>query len=214
MTDYSMTSPSVAFELRAIRPWLAALALLVLSACAPNNLFVLLEDDDGKVGSIQVQNEAGAQTLNQAGQATGLDRAGQEPVDPFVLEEDEIREVFGEVLDAQPEPPVTFLLYFTTGTSELTAESRALIPEILRTIDGRETAPRIAVVGHTDTLGAADVNAALSLERARSVRDLLLRQALNPEFVELTSHGETNPLVPTEDNVSEPRNRRVEVTIR
>lgn len=214
MTDYSMTRPSTAFELRAIRPWLAALALLVLSACAPNNLFVLLEDDDGKVGSIQVENEAGTQTLNQAGQATGLDRAGQEPVDPFLLEEDEIREAFGEVLDAQPEPPVTFLLYFRTGTSELTAESQALIPEILRSIDGRETPPRIAVVGHTDTLGAANVNAALSLERARSVRDLLLRQALNPEFVELTSHGENNPLVPTADNVSEPRNRRVEVTIR
>ncbi len=201
-------------ELRAIRPWLAALTLLVLSACAPNNLFVLLEDDNGKVGSIQVENDAGAQTLNQAGQATGLDRAGQEPVEPFVLEEDEIRDVFGEVLDAQPEPPVTFLLYFRTGTSELTDESQALIPEILRTIDGRETPPRIAVVGHTDTVGAASVNASLSLERARTVRDLLLRQALDPEMVELTSHGEGNPLIPTADETSEPRNRRVEVTIR
>ncbi len=214
MTSPSLARPSQAFELRAIRPWLAALALLALSACAPNNLFVLLEDDDGKVGAIQVQNEAGAQTLNQAGQATGLDRAGQEPVEPFVLEEDEIREVFGEALDAQPEPPVTFLLYFRTGTSELTAESQALIPDILRTIDERETPPRIAVVGHTDTLGAASVNAALSLDRANVVRDLLLSRDLDPDFVEATSHGENNPLVPTADNVSEPRNRRVEVTIR
>ncbi|TQV68107.1 OmpA family protein [Denitrobaculum tricleocarpae] len=214
MTSPSQVRPSQAFELRAIRPWLAALALLALSACAPNNLFVLLEDDDGKVGAIQVQNEAGAQTLNQAGQATGLDRAGQEPVEPFVLEEDEIREVFGEALDAQPEPPVTFLLYFRTGTSELTPESQALIPDILRTIDERETPPRIAVVGHTDTLGAASVNAALSLDRANVVRDLLLSRDLDPDFVEATSHGENNPLVPTADEVSEPRNRRVEVTIR
>ena len=214
MTSPVATSPFEAFELRAIRPWLAALSLLVLSACAPSNLFVLLEDDDGQVGAIQVQNEAGSQTLTQAGQATGLDRAGQEPVEPFVLEEDEIRDVFGEALDAQPEPPATFLLYFRTGTSDLTAESQALIPEILATIDARETPPRIAVVGHTDTLGSASVNAALSLDRANVVRDLLLSRDLDPDFVEATSHGENNPLVPTADDVSEPRNRRVEVTIR
>lgn len=35
-----------------------------------------------------------------------------------------------------------------------------------------------------------------------------------PGALEITSHGEANPLVPTGDNVSEPRNRRVEVTVR
>ncbi|WP_282605527.1 OmpA family protein [Pelagibius sp. Alg239-R121] len=206
--------PQTALGLRAIRPWLAILALMLVSACTPTNLFVLLEDDDGKVGTIQVKNDAGSQTLNQAGQATGLDRAGQEPVDPFVLEEEEIRDVFGEALDAQPEPTVTFLLYFQIGTSELTAESEALLPEILATLDARKAPPRIAVVGHTDTLGDASVNANLSLARARTVRDMLLRQAVDAGLVELTSHGESNPLVPTADEVSEPRNRRVEVTIR
>lgn len=209
-----MFLPLTLCGLRATRPWLAVLALLALSACAPNNLFVLLEDEDGQVGSIQVQNEAGSQTLDQAGQATGLDRAGQEPVEPFVLEEDEIRDVFGEALDAQPERTVTFLLYFQFGTSDLTAESEALIPEILETLDNRKAPPRIAVVGHTDTAGDASVNATLALNRARTVRDLLLRQAVDAELIELTSHGENNPLVPTADNVSEPRNRRVEVTIR
>ncbi len=214
MTEVSLNSRNTASGSRAIRPWLAALALLVLASCTPTNLFVLLEDDDGKVGALQVENDAGSQTLNQAGQATGLDRADQEPVDPFVLEEDEIRDVFGEALDAQPEPPVTFLLYFRTGTADLTAESQALIPEILRTLSNRVSPPRVAVIGHTDTLGAASVNAALSLDRARTVRDLLVREAVDAALVEVTSHGETNPVVPTADNVSEPRNRRVEVTIR
>lgn len=213
MTSF-MSRPHALSGLRATRPWLAVLTLLVLSACTPTNLFVLLEDDDGQVGSIQVQNEAGTQTLNQAGQATGLDRAGQEPVEPFTLEEDEIRDVFGEAIDAQPEPTATFLLYFQFGTAELTAESEALIPEILETLDNRKAPPRIAVIGHTDTAGDASVNATLALNRARSVRDLLLRQSVDAELVELTSHGENNPLVPTADNVSEPRNRRVEVTIR
>ena len=209
-----MSRPNAVCSLRATRPWLAVFTLLVLSACTPNNLFVLLEDEDGKVGSIQVQNDAGSQTLNQAGQATGLDRADQEPVEPFVLEEEEIREVFGEALDAQPERTVTFLLYFQFGTADLTPESEALIPEILETLDNRKAPPRIAVVGHTDTAGDASINATLALNRARAVRDLLLRQAVAAELVELTSHGENNPLIPTADNVSEPRNRRVEVTIR
>lgn len=214
MNSRRMNLSRTSFSRRATRPWLATLVLLVLAACTPNNLFVLLEDDNGKIGSIQVRNEAGTQTLNQAGQATGLDRPGQELVEPFVLDADKIREVFGEVLDARPEPPVTYLLYFKTGGTELTEESRALLPEIKQTIDNRKVSPRVAVIGHTDTIGPAVFNDTLAQDRAREVRDLLLRQAIPADKVELTSHGQNNPLIPTADEVSEPLNRRVEVTIR
>ena len=43
---------------------------------------------------------------------------------------------------------------------------------------------------------------------------LLRQQGLNLAALVVESHGERNLLVPTPDNVDEPRNRRVEITLR
>ena len=42
----------------------------------------------------------------------------------------------------------------------------------------------------------------------------LEKNGINQDYLEVTSHGEGNPLVPTPDGVDEPRNRRVEVVVR
>ena len=39
-------------------------------------------------------------------------------------------------------------------------------------------------------------------------------QGVDPSTLDISSHGKDNPLVPTGDQVSEPRNRRVEITVR
>ena len=43
---------------------------------------------------------------------------------------------------------------------------------------------------------------------------VLVSAGLSLGQIEVGSHGESNLLVPTADNVNEPRNRRVEVTVR
>jgi outer membrane protein OmpA-like peptidoglycan-associated protein len=43
---------------------------------------------------------------------------------------------------------------------------------------------------------------------------MLREHGVDPSILDITSHGEGNPLVPTGDQVSEPRNRRVEITVR
>ena len=55
------------------------------------------------------------------------------------------------------------------------------------------------------------VNVPISIERANAVRDLLVKEGIDPAIIEVTSHGEENPLIPTADEVAEPRNRRVEI---
>lgn len=194
---------------------LAALApLWLLAACGtPDNLFVLLPNEDGSVGSIEVTSATGSQTLDAAREATGLDRAGQAPVEPFALTAEDVETTFGRALAAQPATPEVFILYFRTGTTELVAESQAQLPDIIATVTAR-VAPDVSVVGHTDRAGSDELNMRLSLDRAESVRDALVAAGLTIERIEVTSHGENNPLVPTADGVSEPRNRRVEVTVR
>jgi outer membrane protein OmpA-like peptidoglycan-associated protein len=70
------------------------------------------------------------------------------------------------------------------------------------------------IVGHTDTMGERKSNVALGLKRAMAVRAILVQAGLLPSLVDVTSHGESDLLVKTRDNTPEPRNRRVEITVR
>ena len=70
------------------------------------------------------------------------------------------------------------------------------------------------MIGHTDTTGAPASNFELGLKRAATVRNILVEAGLDPAFIELISHGEEELLVPTADDVAEPRNRRVEIAVR
>jgi outer membrane protein OmpA-like peptidoglycan-associated protein len=69
-------------------------------------------------------------------------------------------------------------------------------------------------VGHTDTEGTRKMNQQLGMERAMEIKKLLVAQGIDPRIIEVTSHGEGNPLIKTPDDVPEPRNRRVEVILR
>jgi outer membrane protein OmpA-like peptidoglycan-associated protein len=192
----------------------AALLTVVLSGCTtPENLFVLLDNPDGVVGSIRVKNAGGERVLDKPGQATRVDGADSAPSAPVMLEPKAIAEIFGATFAAQPERPVTFILYFTSGTTRLTDESRKKIEEIFNAVRTRKF-PVLAVVGHTDRSGSARSNEILALRRARSVADRLVAAGADAKLIELSSHGENNPLIATADNVREPRNRRVEITVR
>ena len=112
-------------------------------------------------------------------------------------------------------PPASrhFTLHFRFESDALTAESTALVPEILETVKGLAV-PEVIVVGHTDTMGDASANLALGRKRAKTVSDILVKAGLAPTTIEVTSHGEGDLLVKTADNTAEPRNRRVEITVR
>jgi outer membrane protein OmpA-like peptidoglycan-associated protein len=179
----------------------------------PNNVFVLLADSDNHVGRIVVSNASGSQELGQAGAATRVASSASAPSPAFQMDQQEIGLLFGDALAAQPPPPVHFILYFVTNSTQLTEESVKLIPEIIRVVRDRDSSD-ISVVGHTDTTGDRELNDRLSMARAQAVARLLVDGGINPSFMETTAHGKDNPLVPTGDGVAEPRNRRVEVSVR
>ncbi len=187
--------------------------LLTLAACAGQNRFVLLEEEDGSVGAITVQNQGGSQTIERAGEGTQVASAEAAPSAPEAVSEEEIEQTWGAALQASPLKPRSFLLYFITGTDILTEESRRHLPDILASIQ-EYPAPEVSVTGHTDTVGRAESNARLALDRAEAIRAELLRVGIDRALISVTSHGESNPLVATPDETDEPRNRRVEVTVR
>ena len=72
----------------------------------------------------------------------------------------------------------------------------------------------IDVIGFTDTLGDRSYNQALSLRRAAAIRDTLVRDGIDRRAISIAGRGEHDLLVPTADQTPEPRNRRVEITVR
>ena len=47
-----------------------------------------------------------------------------------------------------------------------------------------------------------------------AVRSALLRDGVDPQAITLEARGENEPLIRTARGIAEPRNRRVEITIR
>jgi outer membrane protein OmpA-like peptidoglycan-associated protein len=185
---------------------------------SPENrvLIVLLPDPDGKVGSLRVTTREGSQVLDQAGSAAQIDQAAERPVALAPLDPSEIPSVFGPALSAQPDLKdrfVSYILYFERDTINLVPESKERLAEVARSIRERKS-KEIYVVGHTDRVGTEGYNLGLSSRRAFTIRDLLVSRGVQVSALVVSFHGEAMPRVPTEDEVAEPRNRRVEIFIR
>jgi outer membrane protein OmpA-like peptidoglycan-associated protein len=51
------------------------------------------------------------------------------------------------------------------------------------------------------------------LKRAAAVREVLLAVGVPEKLIEMAGRGEREPLIPTDDEIAEPRNRRVEINV-
>jgi outer membrane protein OmpA-like peptidoglycan-associated protein len=163
------------------------------------------------VGALVVEHEGRQVTLDQPYATAGVTHQGQ--LDAGRTTEGDVQARFGPVLAALPPRPMTFVLYFLGDSDELTPESKPEIPRLLAEIAGRP-APEVLVVGHTDRQGALEYNDALSRRRAERVRADLVQRGVAADRITVAGRGEREPVVPTADEVPEPRNRRVEITVR
>ena len=103
-------------------------------------------------------------------------------------------------------------ILFGSGSSRLNPKAEGLL-KAMASVLKRYGSTHIDVEGYTDTAGAAARNLALSTQRARAVAEILLREGVEAPRITTRGFGENFPRVPTRDGVSEPRNRRVEITL-
>lgn len=186
-------------------------ALLVLGGCATSqDLVVLLPDKDGKVGKVFVHNPKGEVTLDTAYAAARTSGGGMQK---NTASQSELKDVFASALTAMPPRPISFTLYFESGTDEFTEQSKQEVKRVIAEM-ARRQAPEITAIGHTDQVGPDPTNDALSLQRAERVRSILVGMGIPAERILTAGRGRREPLVRTADGVSEPRNRRVEISVR
>ena len=178
----------------------------------PSDLVVLLPDPGtSTTGRASVSNDQGRVELADARAGVSLSR-GEAPK-AMTVPPDEVQRIFGDALASLPPSPQHFVLYFRFDSEELTDESRRLVQDVLTAVKQR-TDPEVVAIGHTDTTGTPVKNVELGLRRANTVRVLLVDAGLPAAAVAVRSHGEGALLVRTADSVFEPRNRRVEITVR
>ena len=187
-----------------------ALAVALLAGCAPATRVVLLPQP-GRSTAVEVSAQEGKTVLASPYAQAEVSQRGQVATDTTDAQNVEKR--YGNVLKATPAAALHFTLYFTTGTSELTPESSAELQGILTQATARPGG-EIFVTGHTDTMGAGPANDALSLKRAQAVRQLVIDRGFEADRVVAAGRGEREPVVPTADEVDEPKNRRVEIEVR
>jgi outer membrane protein OmpA-like peptidoglycan-associated protein len=120
---------------------------------------------------------------------------------------------------APPPPPVapapqatSFMVFFDWDRSNLSAQALNTIKQAAAAFKTKGSA-RITATGHTDTSGPENYNMALSLRRANSVKDALVREGVPATAIAVVGRGESQLLVQTGDGVREPQNRRVEIVI-
>jgi outer membrane protein OmpA-like peptidoglycan-associated protein len=188
-------------------PAVAPIALA--PAPPPAELVVVLPDADGRTGTVIVESQGQRTVLNQPYAASRIGRDSG----PIRLSAEEVKTTFGLALGSVPARPASFLLYFITGSDELTEESKIALERMLAELR-RRPAPDILVIGHTDRVGSEADNDRLSLQRAERVRASLVAQGIAPERIHASGRGEREAVVPTADGVDEPRNRRVEINVR
>lgn len=171
---------------------------------------ILLPNRDGRASAVIVKRASGEQEL--ASPYQGIELAGGKD-QPVAYSEQEVRKRYGELLQAQPARPVTYVLNFNLRSTELTPQSKPLLNEIRQRVKAFPAA-QITVIGHADRVGSDQANDALSLKRAMAVREMLIQTGVARAAIDAVGRGEREPLVGTADGRPEERNRRVEIKLR
>jgi outer membrane protein OmpA-like peptidoglycan-associated protein len=186
------------------------LTCLVLGCAQRQALFVVLPNADGTAGAITVSDGHESVLLDKPYAAS---EEKDDNVAATTTDAQQVEQIFGGALAAQPILPKHFRLYFFRDTDTMTPESLVKYRSVFDDIKQRPVY-QVEVIGYTDTLGDQAHNQQLSLKRAAAIRDRLIADGLSAGSISIAGRGDLDPAVPTAPQVAEPRNRRVEITVR
>lgn len=192
--------------------FLVGFALIFLNACSSKKTLVVLLPENGNPTSAVAIGEGDRQTvIDQPLTSASVGSGGR--VSQKIITSADVEATFSAALAAQPPTPISFTLYFEEGSTVVLPESQRILAELFAEV-ARRQAVEVQVTGHTDTVGREQDNDRLSTQRAQRIKNMLIGQGLQADFIRAVGRGERELLVPTPNNFSEPKNRRVEVIVR
>jgi outer membrane protein OmpA-like peptidoglycan-associated protein len=115
-----------------------------------------------------------------------------------------------------PGDPEQYVLYFDFASAKLSSVARPVVnhaADAIRRTVAKGNFSHVKVIGYADTVGTTAGQDRLSLRRADTVRDELVRDGIDPTVIKTEGRGKLEPEVVTGDQVKNPRNRRVRIVI-
>lgn len=103
-------------------------------------------------------------------------------------------------------------ILFSPESSEIDSESDEVLTEIAALLESLPDAS-VELVGHTDDIGPADENLALSEQRAAAVRQRLIDEGVEEARISARGVGEAEPLVENSNAQNRAQNRRIEFVL-
>jgi OmpA-OmpF porin, OOP family len=104
-------------------------------------------------------------------------------------------------------------VHFAFGTAQILPESFPVLQEVADYLKANKAIKRMAVEGHTDNKGAADLNKRLSQDRANSVMAWLTQHGVEANRLEAHGYGMEKPIEDNDTDAGRAKNRRVEFKI-
>ena len=101
-------------------------------------------------------------------------------------------------------------ILFDTNKAVIKPESAALLKEIAALLK-KDASLKLRIEGHTDNVGVAAANKALSEKRAQSVLAALKSEGIDPARLSATGWGSEKPVAGNATEADRARNRRVEL---
>ena len=108
---------------------------------------------------------------------------------------------------------ITERVFFEFNKYRILPKSYPLLDTVAYLLKKHDELKKLFVDGHTDDVGSADSNLALSEKRAQAVLAYLVKQGVDPSRLVARGFGKTKPLVPGDSEAAREVNRRVEFVI-
>jgi peptidoglycan-associated lipoprotein len=119
------------------------------------------------------------------------------------------QDLSAEQLAKQQLSSVGFIVYFDYDSSDLKAESNAIVAAHAKYLSSNASL-KVRLEGNTDERGSREYNIGLGERRAQAVRRALLLQGVTEGQITTLSYGEERPAVEGNDESAYAKNRRVE----
>ena len=165
--------------------------------------------NEGRIGEVDQKAVAANQRAQQAGaradeawaaadkvntRATAIENASKRLVYEVVLTEDKGN--------------------FKFGKAALPEQAQGELDQLVAQLKANPNGAYIEIEGHTDSVGAKDVNYKLGLERAETVkRDLYEHHQVPLHKINVISYGEEKPIAPNKTKAGRAQNRRVVIKV-
>ena len=169
-------------------------------------------DDAAADAKRQADAELAAQQATNAQQQAALEQSEREKQ---ILRQ-RLLELFNRVLPTTDTPAGLVVnmtdVLFATGKSDLRAPAREALAKLSGIVLNYPTL-QLAIEGHTDSVGKAEYNQALSEKRADAVRDYLVSQGVDASKLSAQGLGKYHPVADNGTPEGRQKNRRVEIIV-